>query len=146
MRGPRRERVNVIVIDDEPAHRARCRALVDQHADLCWLGEARDGRRGIELAAEVRPDVIVLDLRMPVMDGMTALPHLVRAAPRAAIVIWSADDLLALEDAAELGVRHAVRKMAGTDALVDAIRDAASSGRSSVPEYWRRTMRLSSAT
>ena len=73
--------------------------LVDDTADLRQLlrialgrvgfdvvGEAGDGAAGIEVAREQEPDLVVLDLSMPVMDGLEALPHIRAACPRAAIV------------------------------------------------------------
>ena len=76
--------------------------LVDDTADLRQLlrialgrvgfdvvGEAGDGAAGIEVAREQEPDLVVLDLSMPVMDGLEALPHIRAACPRAAIVVLS---------------------------------------------------------
>lgn len=112
----------VLVIDDEPRHRELCRAAIEQTRDLVFLGEAHNGRRGVELAARLQPEAIVLDLRMPTMDGLTALPLLRRVAPFARIVVWSGDGPLELEAARDAGAAACVRKVAPVEQLVATLR------------------------
>ena len=68
--------VRVIVVDDQLMVRAGIAAIVDAEDDLEVVGEAADGAAGIELAERVRPDVVLMDIRMPGMDGLTATAHL----------------------------------------------------------------------
>jgi two-component system chemotaxis response regulator CheB len=80
----------VLVIDDNPDVRRLVRMLVEQEPAVELVGEARDGASGIRLAADTAPDLVIIDMQMPVMDGLTAIPEIRRAAPNAAIVMWSA--------------------------------------------------------
>ena len=62
----------VLVVDDEALLRTAFSSLIDAEDDLDVVGEAADGRQAVELAARLRPDVVVMDVRMPVMDGIEA--------------------------------------------------------------------------
>lgn len=72
--------IRVIVVDDQLMVRAGIAAIVDAEDDLEVVGEAADGQSGVELAERVRPDVVLMDIRMPGMDGLTATAHLTAAA------------------------------------------------------------------
>lgn len=120
-----RSPLRVLVVDDEPQHRAICRAALEREPDLAYVGEAFHGRRAVELAGSLRPDVVVLDLHMPIMDGFAALPLLRSIVPRAAIVVWSNEGSLQLERAKEAGACDVVRKLAPVEVLVAAIRGCA---------------------
>lgn len=116
------DQIGVLVVDDEPRHRELCRLALEQDPDLVFMAEAHNGRRGVELAGRLQPDVVVLDLRMPTMDGLTALPLIRRAAPFARIVVWSGDGPLDLEAALDAGACATVRKLAPLDQLIAAVR------------------------
>ncbi|MEV7418185.1 response regulator transcription factor [Streptomyces sp. NPDC089919] len=73
--------LRVLVADDNPVVRAGLAYLLGGRPDIEVVGEAADGREAVRLAAEHRPDVVLLDVRMPELDGIAALPHLVRIAP-----------------------------------------------------------------
>ena len=62
--------IRVALVDDQALFRAGIRMLVSSQPDLTFVGEAGDGREGISMAAEVKPDVILMDIRMPVLDGI----------------------------------------------------------------------------
>ncbi|MWB97123.1 response regulator [Agromyces seonyuensis] len=64
--------VRVLLVDDQPLIRGAVAALLDVEPDIEIVGEAGDGRRGVELAGTLVPDVVVMDLRMPVLDGIAA--------------------------------------------------------------------------
>lgn len=114
--------MSVLVIDDEPLHRDLCREAVARHDDVEVIAEAHNGRRGVELAARLQPDIVVLDLHMPIMDGLTALPLIRRASPFSRIVVWSGYEPLELEAAMEAGASACVRKVVPVEQLVDVIR------------------------
>ena len=113
--------ITVLVIDDEPAHRELCRLAVADEPDLRFVGQAHSAMRGAELAERLQPDVIVLDLSMPVMDGFEAMPLLKRLSPTASIVIWSSADEYLLRRAMGMGAVAFVPKLAPAQRLVDAI-------------------------
>ncbi|MEU6057282.1 response regulator transcription factor [Streptomyces sp. NPDC047097] len=73
--------LRVVIADDNPVVRAGLTALLSAHPDFLVAGQAADGREAHEEARRHRPDVILLDVRMPRVDGLTALPHLVPLAP-----------------------------------------------------------------
>jgi DNA-binding NarL/FixJ family response regulator len=78
---PSGPRLRVLVADDNPVVRAGLTALLTVHHDIEVVAEAQDGDQALAYAARHRPDVILLDVRMPGTDGLTALPELARTAP-----------------------------------------------------------------
>src|SRR5918911_2835002 len=79
----------ILLVDDHPLTRSALSALLQQHG-FEVVGEAADGDEAIRCAAELHPDLILLDLSMPGMDGLTALPRLREAAPRCEVVVLTA--------------------------------------------------------
>ncbi|MCT9082093.1 response regulator [Streptomyces fulvoviolaceus] len=73
--------LRVVVADDNPIVRAGLDALLSDREDITVVAEAADGREAYEAAARHRPDVVLLDVRMPGVDGISALPYLVQIAP-----------------------------------------------------------------
>lgn len=72
--------IKVALVDDQALFRTGIRMLVDSQPDLTFVGEAGNGREGIDLVAAVRPDVVLMDIRMPVMDGIEATERVVAEA------------------------------------------------------------------
>ncbi|MEU8568785.1 response regulator transcription factor [Streptomyces pathocidini] len=79
--------VRVLLADDEAMMRAGVRAILDAAPDIEVVAEAGDGREALELARAHRPDVALLDIRMPVLDGLGAAAELRRSAPEIAVVM-----------------------------------------------------------
>ena len=73
-------RITVALVDDQPLFRAGIRMLIESQEDMELAGEAADGEQAIALAAEGRPDVMLMDLRMPVLDGVEATRRIVQHA------------------------------------------------------------------
>src|SRR5881397_318467 len=88
----------ILLVDDHPLTRSALAGLLTQHG-FDVVGEAEDGGEAIDRAAELAPDLILLDLSMPGIDGLTALPRLREAAPSCEVVVLTAsgteDNLLA---------------------------------------------------
>lgn len=85
-------RVTVVVVDDDPDVRLLVRHKL-RRAGMDLVGEACDGAEAVEVVRRTQPDVVLLDLHMPGTSGDEALPQLVRVAPAAMVVIFSAGDL-----------------------------------------------------
>ena len=79
--------IRVLLVDDQPLIRAGLRMLCNAEADLTVVGEAENGRDAISLAARLAPDVIVMDLRMPGVDGITATGRIMAERPTARVVV-----------------------------------------------------------
>lgn len=79
--------IRVVIADDEPLIRAGIRMILTSAADIEVVAEAANGREAVELARAHGPDVVLLDIQMPVMDGLTALAELGRAAPEVRAMI-----------------------------------------------------------
>jgi DNA-binding NarL/FixJ family response regulator len=73
-------RIRVGLVDDQALFRAGIRMLVSSQPDLEFVGEAGDGQAGVEMAESSRPDVILMDIRMPVMDGIESTERILRTA------------------------------------------------------------------
>lgn len=81
--------LRVAIIDDAADLRMVLRMQIEASPDFAVCAEAGDGAAAVELARDLRPDVMLLDVSMPVMDGMTALPLILAASPRTQVVILS---------------------------------------------------------
>ncbi|MFB7056128.1 response regulator [Streptomyces vinaceus] len=79
--------IRVVIADDEPLIRAGIRMILTSAPDIEVVAEAANGREAVELARAHAPDVMLLDIQMPVMDGLTALGELGRAAPEVRALI-----------------------------------------------------------
>lgn len=114
----------IILCDDEPNYRFLLRAVLEPEG-VEIVGEAGDGRECLALAEELQPDYIVLDLNMPGMDGLTALPHLRKAAPRSQVVVLSTASASEAEaEVVQLGARGFVHKPPDIFAVSRALREA----------------------
>ena len=103
-------KVRVLLVDDLPDIRLVMRLLLEADGRAEVVGEATDGAEAVRLAEELRPDAVVLDLRMPGMDGVAALPLIRNAAPGTVVVALSALPVGPMTDrAVDLGATY-VRK------------------------------------
>ncbi|MGH2698366.1 MAG: response regulator transcription factor [Actinomycetota bacterium] len=113
----------VLLCDDMQQMRLLLRTEMSLEPDIEVVGEASNGAEAVRLARESQPDVVVLDLAMPVMDGLEALPHIREVAPEARVIMLSA------HGAAEMGARAVaagasryIEKSASTKEIVEAVR------------------------
>ncbi len=118
--------VRVLVADDHPLYRDGLAGLLDATDDLAVVGQAEDGARAVALAEELTPDVVVLDLKMPVLDGIEAARRIVAAAPHTAVLMLTMfdDDALVFR-AIRAGARGYVLKGADPVAVLAAVRAVA---------------------
>jgi DNA-binding NarL/FixJ family response regulator len=119
--------IRVLLVDDQPAVRQGLQIRLVLEPDVEVVGEAGDGAGAISLAQSLRPDVILMDVRMPGMDGISAVRTLHAVAPESAVVILSLyDDASTRARAEEAGATAFVAKHQVEETLLAAIRRAAS--------------------
>ncbi|MFE5818026.1 response regulator [Streptomyces sp. NPDC056479] len=114
--------LRLVVADDNPVVRAGLTALLSTHADIRVVAEATNGHEAQEAARRHRPDVILLDVRMPGMDGIAALPHLVRIAP-VMMLTYSGESETVREALRRGAAGYLVHGEFTTDELLEAVRD-----------------------
>ena len=129
------DRIRVALVDDQALFRAGIRMLIDSQRDLECVGEASNGEEAVTLTAASRPDVVLMDIRMPVLDGIEATRRIVAdptlgATAVLALTTFDDDDLVfgalragasgfLLKDAEPEALRRAVRAAAGGEAVLD---------------------------
>jgi len=114
----------VAVCDDVAAFRELLLTIFQTTADITVVGEAANGLEAVALAQETQPDVMVLDLAMPLMDGFAALPLIREAAPECKVVVLSGFSGEVRERALSLGAYSYLEKGALPRAIVEAVRAA----------------------
>jgi DNA-binding NarL/FixJ family response regulator len=117
------EPIKVLVVDDHPVVRQGLRTFLDLQPDITVVGEASDGTTCVSAAADLQPDVILLDLRMPGSDGVAALNGLRELGlPARVLVITSFTDPRSAAPAIRAGARGYLSKDVDPQALVAAVR------------------------
>lgn len=115
----------VLVVDDTPEIRMVLRALLGASLEVEVVAEAKDGQQAIDLADRHQPDVVVLDVSMPVMDGFEALPRITTVAPDATVVMYTAHDTPENRArASALGADHFVGKGGHPAQIVTAVEES----------------------
>ena len=101
--------ISVLIVDDHPVVRQGLRALLEVQDDIMVVGEAGDGRAAVSLATSLSPDIVLLDLKLPGMDGVAALQPLSAAGLRV-LVLTSATDPAAASQAVRAGAAGVLYK------------------------------------
>jgi DNA-binding NarL/FixJ family response regulator len=118
--------VRVVVVDDEPMVCAHLRTILGSGGTIEVVAEAHDGAEGVEAVTRTRPDVVLMDLRMPGMDGVSAITELARRHSAARILVLTTyDNDSHVLSAIEAGATGYLLKDAPSDELLRAVRAAA---------------------
>ncbi|QNN53494.1 response regulator [Nocardioides mesophilus] len=117
--------LRVVVADDEAMVRAGLRLLIDGEPDLEVVGEAVDGEDAVRVAAETSPDVVLMDVRMPRMNGLDAARRLLADAPGTRVIVLTTfDEDEVVDEAMRRGVTGFLLKSSPPQDMVDAVRRA----------------------
>ena len=118
--------IRVLLVDDQTVVRRGLRLRFQLESDMQVVGEASTGREAFTLAQTLMPDVVLMDIEMPGMDGIETAAALVTVVPQSAVVILSIHvDMQTRERAQAAGAVAFVEKRGVTDTLLSAIRQAA---------------------
>jgi DNA-binding NarL/FixJ family response regulator len=124
--------IKVLLVDDQALVRSGFRMILEAREDLEVVGEAEDGRKAVELAARTSPDVVLMDVRMPELDGIEATARILAERPETRVLILTTFDLdeyvarairagasgFLLKDVRPTQLVDAIRVVAGGDALL----------------------------
>ena len=131
--------IKIALIDDHTLFRSGIKALLSRQNDLEVIGEAADGLSGVKLVAQTRPDIVLLDLDMPVMNGREALAQILSAHPEQTVVMLTvSEDSDDLTECMRLGARGFLLKNINADFLLDSIRKAVDGDNVFSPEMTAR--------
>ena len=116
--------ISVVVCDDVPELRRLLREVLEEGGEMQVVGEAADGRESVEVIERLQPDVVILDLSMPQLDGLEAIPLIHQVAPATEICIFSGfEEGKVAEVALRLKASRYVRKGAPLEDLRNAVRE-----------------------
>ena len=104
--------VGVLTVDDQAIFRSVARDVIEATPGFVTLAEAASGPEGVALAAELRPDLVLLDVRMPEMDGLDTAARIHLAAPNATIVLLSTEEYEGTRSVRSCGASAFLRKQA----------------------------------
>ena len=133
--------IRVLLADDDALVRSGLRALLDAEPDLTVVGEAADGREAVERARALRPDVVLMDVRMPRLDGVRATREIVAWATRPRVLVLTTFDLdEVVDDALDAGADGFLLKRATPEQLIDGIRTVVAGEALVAPAVTRRLL------
>ncbi|MGD8455401.1 MAG: response regulator transcription factor [Anaerolineales bacterium] len=133
--------IRILIVDDHAIVREGLRLILETVQDFVVVGEAADGNEAIDLAAELSPDVVLMDLRMPKMDGIIAIQHLGKDQPEVAVIIlttYNEDEMM--YRGLQAGARGYLLKDTGKEPLFNTIRAAARGETLLSPEIMERVL------
>lgn len=117
--------IRVLVVDDHPVVRDGLKLTLSVSPGLLWVGQAENGADGVECCASLQPDVVLMDLMMPKMDGVAATQIIHQRHPKIRVVVLTSfDDRNLVQRALRAGATSYVMKNANMETLVDTIRNA----------------------
>lgn len=133
--------ISVLVVDDQPMMRTGLRYILEAEPDLTVPGEAADGETAVASVRQLDPDVVIMDIRMPGMDGIEATRRIVASHGRTRVLIFTTFDIDGnILDALRAGASGFLVKDDAPDALVNAIRTIAAGDAVLTPSVTRRLL------
>jgi DNA-binding NarL/FixJ family response regulator len=117
-------KISVVIAEDHTVVREGLRAILHSAGDVEVVGEAENGREAVRLASQKQPDVILLDLMMPLLNGFEATKQITREAPKTRILMLSSySDPDRVQELLDMGIAGYLVKQSAADELVQAIRE-----------------------
>ncbi len=115
--------VKVAIADDHAVFRTGIKTALQMRKDIQLVAEAENGMQLLNLLRHIKPDVILLDIQMPIMDGLTALPEIKKLYPDVKVIMLSfLNDHSVISKMMEMGANSYITKESGADAIYDAIK------------------------
>lgn len=122
------DKIKVLITDDHALFRAGVKTSLSHYADIEFIGEAENGMQLLNLVKFLKPDVILLDIQMPIMDGIATLPEVKKILPNARIVMLTMnDDVSMISKLMELGANSYLTKNSDSETIYEAIKTVYSS-------------------
>ncbi len=117
------EKIRVLVADDHPMVRIGIRKFLEKYADIEVIGEAADGQQALRYVEKLSPEILILDLEMPRMDGLQVLHQLQKRHSSVRVLVLSAyDDNQLIQGAMEIGIAGFLSKDEMPENLIEAVR------------------------
>ena len=121
------ERIRVMIVDDHSIVRVGLKQVLEQSGEFEVVGEAADGEEAVRVAADVSPDVVVMDVIMPKKDGVEACREIMESAPETHVVMLTAStEVDAIVEAVAAGATGYLQKETDRERLLSTVRDAVS--------------------
>ena len=131
--------INIALIDDHTLFRSGIKALLSRQTEFSIVGEASDGFSGVKLVEQIRPDVVLLDLNMPQMNGRDALAQILSSRPEQKVIMLTvSEDSEDLTECIRLGASGFLLKNINADFLLESIRKAVDGDNVFSPEMTSR--------
>ncbi len=116
-------KIKVLITDDHALFRAGVRSSLSQYSDIDFIGEAENGMQLLNLIKFLKPDVILLDIQMPILDGIATLPEVKKALPEAKIIMLTMnDDVSMISKLMEIGANSYLTKDSDSETIYLAIK------------------------
>lgn len=138
-------RIRVLLVDDQLLLLSGLALILSTEDDIEVVGQATDGRQAVAAVARLRPDVVLMDVQMPVLDGIEATREIVAAQDAKVVILTTFDRDDYLFDALRAGASGFLLKNADPDDLVEAVRAAAGGHALLAPEVTRRVIERAAA-
>ena len=136
------ERIRVMIVDDHSIVRVGLKQVLDQSGEFEVVGEAADGEEAVRVAADVSPDVVVMDVMMPKKDGVEACREIMESAPETRVLMLTAStEEDAVVEAVAAGATGYLQKETDREQLLSAVRDVARGDLRLPTEIVRRTFK-----